>query len=422
MQLSRHLLRACHAVVDPRRARVALAGIASFLAVSALSSAPRSEVVGLDLRGTYYREGTPYGKMTVYNPAGQLSVKPADWLAVRAGWEADVVSGASIKTRNAQRGQNPDAISTASVKDFRQAASFGFALTRKLSTVEAGYVYSTENDYRSHSFDVTAKTELLQRSMELSIAYGRNWDSVCDLVQTDTDPTRHRSLPTHDGCFTSSSTVTNHPIVIDAIQGGWTQLWSPTFATQATVSAQLMNGFLSNPYREVNIGINTPVQEHVPENRQRYAVGLRANLFLKALKTAVRGGARLYRDTWDVRALTAELEAERYVLIDALRVRARGRYYGQSHAAFYSDDYLIEPRGAYWTGDRELSKMHSWLAGLRLAYGPTAGERKLLGFLEKFEASLGLDVVWFRYPDFTINGEPLKKTAYIASLGLTFLL
>ncbi|GAC1669616.1 MAG: hypothetical protein NVS9B8_12530 [Candidatus Limnocylindrales bacterium] len=98
MQLSRHLLRACHAVVDPRRARVALAGIASFLAVSALSSAPRSEVVGLDLRGTYYREGTPYGKMTVYNPAGQLSVKPADWLAVRAGWEADVVSGASIKT------------------------------------------------------------------------------------------------------------------------------------------------------------------------------------------------------------------------------------------------------------------------------------------------------------------------------------
>src|SRR5260221_14766357 len=38
-------------------------------------------------------------------------------------------------------------------------------------------------------------------------------------------------------------------------------------------------------------------------------------------------------------------------------------------AVFYSDDYLIEPRGAYFTGDRELSKMQSILAGLRLLYG-----------------------------------------------------
>lgn len=260
--------------------------------------------------------------------------------------------------------------------------------------------------------------------MELQIAYARNWDSVCDRLNPDPDPTRAQSLGKSDGCFGTNQdalNLTTHPIVIDALQGTWTQLWTPVFATQTTVSAQIMNGFLSNPYREVNIGINTPVQEHEPGNRQRFSIGVRGNYFLRALKTAVRLGVRAYRDTWDVRAITAELEAERYIFVEALRIRARGRFYSQSHAAFYSDDYLIAPKGQYWTGDRELSKMQSYLAGVRIAYGPSAAEKKVLGFLEKLEISLGADVIFFRYADFTINGDPLKKTAIVGSLGLTLL-
>jgi hypothetical protein len=399
-----------------------LLGAAAFALVSTIAGSPRSEVVGLDLGNTYYREGTPYGKMTVYTPSSQLSVKPADWFGIRGGWEADVVSGASIKTRNAVRGQNPDAISSASVHDFRQAVNGGFSLQRKLTTFEGGYTYSWEHDYRSHSFDVAAKAELFQRSMELQIAYARNWDSVCDRFNADPDPTRALSLDKSDQCFKSDPTIITHPIVIDALQGSWTQLWTPVFATQTTVSAQIMNGFLSNPYREVNIGVNTPVQEHEPGNRQRFSIGIRGNYFLRALKTAVRLGVRAYRDTWDIRAVTTELELERYMFIEALRLRARGRFYTQSHAAFYSDDYLLNPRGQYWTGDRELSQMQSYLAGLRILYGPTATDKKVLGFLEKLELSVGADIVFFRYSDFTINGDPLRKTAIIGSLGLTLLL
>ena len=394
-------------------------GAAAFVAASTIVGSPRSEVVDFGMRGTYFNESMPYGKMTVFNPSSDLTVKPWDFLSFHGGWQADVVSGASIKTRNAQRGQNPDAISTASVKDLRQQVSGGFGVNRKFTSLEASYAYSWENDYRSHSFDVTAKAELLQRSMELSIAYARNWDSVCDVTQADPDPTRHRSLDSHVGCFTDNPNRTTHPIAIDALQGGWTQAWTPTFATQATVSLQMMNGFLSNPYREVNIGVNTPVQEFVPEVRVRWSAGLRANFWIKPLKTALRLATRFYRDTWDIRALTAEIELERYLFVDAFRLRARGRYYKQGHAAFYSDDYLIEPRGKYFTGDRELSDMQSILAGLRALYGPSAGQKKWLGFLEKVELSLGVDVAFFKYSDFTINGEPLKKTAIIGSLGFT---
>jgi hypothetical protein len=389
------------------------------VAVLTLTSSPRGEVAQFHGRTTYFREGTPYGKMTVINPSTQLTVKPWESFGVSGGWSADIVSGASIKTRNAARGQNPDAVSSASVKDTRHVVNGGFTFSRKLSSIAAGYNYSFENDYRSHSVDVAGKTELLSKTVELSLAYSHNWDSVCDRVQLDPDPTRRLSLDSSTGCFKPSDKLTTRPIAIDAIQAGWTQLWAPTFATQATYSIQIQNGFLSNPYREVNIGVSSPAQEYLPAVRVRQAVALRANWYIRFLKTAFRIGGRAYRDTWDVQAVNAEAELERYLFIDALRLRLRGRYYTQKRAAFYSDDYLIEPRGVYFTGDRELSTMRNFLAGFRLAYGPSATNGRWLGILSKVEVSLGLDAIWFRYADFTINGDPLSKTALVGTFGLS---
>ncbi|GAC1300789.1 MAG: hypothetical protein NVS3B20_23420 [Polyangiales bacterium] len=400
---------------------------AMVLALSTVCAAPRAEVATFDGRTTVYDESLPYGKMTVINPSAALRAKPWEFLRINAGWQADIVSGASIKTRNGVRGSSPDVVSSASVKDLRNVVHGGVAVERKLVSLAVGYSYSTERDYRSHSIDVTAKAQLFDRATELSVSYARNWDEVCDREQTDPDPTRRHSLDTADLCFKSSQpltsigAVTSRPIAIDSIQGLWTQVITPTFATQATLSAQILNGFLSNPYREVNIGNTSPVQEYVPGVRARYAVGMRANWYLRAIKTAARLGARLYRDTWNLRALTTELELERYVLIEALRVRARGRVYTQTQAIFYSDDYLLDPRGQYFTGDRELSRMHSVLAGLRILYGPSAGEHRFLGLAEKLDLSLGADYVWFGYDDFTINGIPLTKRAVIASLGITIL-
>ncbi len=398
-----------------------LAAVAALAATTTAASAPRSEVAAFHGRTTYWREARPYGQMTVWTPSTELAVKPFEGFTVRGGWSADLVSGATIKTRNAIRGQNPDVVSSASVRDFRNVASGGFAFARKYTSIAANYTYSTENDYRSHSIDVMAKAELLQRSMELSISYARNWDSVCDRVQLDPDPTRRPSLDSSVGCFTNLDRLTTRAIAIDAIQGGWTQLWTPTFATQVTSSIQLMNGFLSNPYREVNIGVASPAQEYVPDVRVRLAAGLRLNWYLKPLATALRLGGRVYRDTWDVRAVSGDVELERYLLIDALRLRLRGRYYTQGRAAFYSDDYLTTPRGVYFTGDRELSTMRSILAGARLAYGPSATKGRWLGVLSKIETSIGADYVWFDYSDFTIDGTPLAKNALIATLGLSLI-
>lgn len=394
-------------------------GVATALALFASTTAPRGEVVSFDSRYTLYREGTPYGNMLVHNPSVALGAKPTESFGLHAGWQADVVSGASVKIRNETRGV--DAVTTASVKDFRQVASGGFSIERKYVTLEGGYAYGWEHDYKSHSMDVSAKTELLQRSMELSLSYARNWDSVCDRAQTDIEPTRRRGLEKSTACFTADPGVVSRPLAVDAFQASWTQLWSPVFATQLIYSRQLINGFQSNPYREVNLGVSTPAQEFVPEVRDRQAVALKANFFLRPIKTALRLGVRGYRDSWDVRSLTGEIELERYLFIDALRLRLRGRYYNQGSAVFYSDDYYREPRGKYFTGDRELSTMRSWMAGVRFAYGPSAGQQRWGGLLSKVEVSLGGDYVSFDYSDFTINGTPLHKTAIVASFGLSLL-
>jgi hypothetical protein len=398
--------------------RVALAAFSSLIALT-VTTPSRSDVVDFDARTTVYREGAPYGSMSIITPSASIAATPAESFRLNAGWNADIVSGASVKTRQYTKStDSPDLVSAASVHDFRQVANGGFGFTHKATTFDVGYSYSWENDYRSNSFDATAKTELFQRSMELSIAYAHNWDSVCDRVQVSPEATERLSLAASNGCFTNDPTKTTHDISVDSIQGGWLQAWTPTFVTQVTGSFQLLDGFLSNPYREVLIGTNIVRQEYVPDVRVRYAAGLKANWWLRPIATALRLSVRGYRDSWNVQSVTSELEIERY-LLPGLRLRARGRYYQQTHAAFYADDYTTEHPGQYYTGDRDLSQMRSWLAGLRLLYGSHAKGKRWLGLLEAVEASIGGDVIAFKYLDFTVLGEPLAKTAFVGTVGVT---
>src|SRR6185295_13611611 len=80
----------------------------------------RAQAVQLDSRVTLFHEPAKGSTMTVYTPSTDLTVNPWDFLSVTAGWEADIVSGASerIKTGPLSR-SGPDTITGASVKDFR---------------------------------------------------------------------------------------------------------------------------------------------------------------------------------------------------------------------------------------------------------------------------------------------------------------
>lgn len=367
----------------------------------------------------FYEKGGPLN-MTVLNPAVKANAQLVEALSLRAGWEADVVSGASVAIVDAPGGSSVDAVTSATtLDDFRQVARGGATLRGDAARFDVGYGYGFEKDYKSQSLTMSAATDLFDRNTTLELAYSRGWDSVCDLSQPQAERAVERQrMPSSAGCFERGQGRVEQSLDLHMVQGAWTQAWTPIFNTQLVLSGQLLHGFQANPYRAIWLG-RAAVQEHHPRDRARYAVGLGARIWLKPIGGALQLFARGYRDTWAVLAGSAEVAYERG-LGQLLRVRARGRFYQQSAAAFFSDDYGLDPQGQYFTGDRELSEMRSWLGGLQIALTPRpAASGKVLRVLDSFRFVLKADYLTYTFMNFHYGAAAVpNRRAVFGTLGL----
>jgi hypothetical protein len=398
------------------RRGAALAGAITLL-IAVRAHAQLAPPMQLGMGTTAFHESGGPLHMTVLTPEVDAQVQPTEGLGVHAEWTADVVSGASVAVVDAPAA-SVDAISTASVHDVRHVFGGGARVFDGQSTLAAGYHYGFENDYRSHAIDVSARTELYEHDTALEITYARAFDSVCD-GPSASDPALKARLDTSQGCFNDKAENRRaRDLSMHTFQGAWTQHWTPILTMQATATAQLLNGFQANPYRAVRIGRGA-AQEHHPDDRARYSGGVAFRIWIKPLGGALQPQLRVYRDTWDIRSFSAELAYEQS-LIAGLRFRARGRFYTQSAAAFYSDDYVLAPRGQYFTGDRELSRMHSVLFGGQLAWSvPSNSEGEVIGFLSGLELVLKADMLRSSFPEFHYDRVAVPNgTALIGSFSL----
>ncbi|MET0341750.1 MAG: DUF3570 domain-containing protein [Polyangiales bacterium] len=390
------------------------------LACALLAAVPGIASAGgnVEAASTVFHESGGPLHMTVVNPSVTADVALADALSLQAGWEADVVTGASVAVVDAPG--DVDAITSATrVEDVRHVAHAGLRLGDPDAAIEARYAYGFERDYRSHALSLRASTELFDHNTTLSVGYARGWDALCDLLQPEAERAVQRQrLPSGDGCFAKDRGRTDHAIALHTLDGAWTQAWTPIFNTQWSVSTQLVSGFQSNPYRAVWLG-RAAAQEHHPRERARYATTLAARLWIRPLGGALALSAQLYRDSWDVRAMAYELGFER-ALGAHLRLRLRGRYYRQSGAAFFSDDYGLAPKGAYFTGDRELSPLDDWLFGVRLEAAPFAGSAGRWPRLREGLRCIGkLDGLMHVFRAFHYGEEAVpNRRAVIATLAL----
>jgi hypothetical protein len=354
----------------------------------------------------FHEAGGPL-HMTVISPSAAASVDLGQPATVHVGWTADIVSGASVAVVDAPAA-NVDAISTASVVDTRHAFSGGVTVRDGTASVDLSYAHAFEHDYLSNSFAVSARTELFDRNTGLEISYARAFDEVCDVAGTF-DPVLKPRLDSSHGCFGSDKTKTRRDLAIHTLQGGFTQAWTPVLSTQLTVLAQVLHGFQSNPYRAVRIG-KTAAQEYEPLDRARYALGLGTRYWIAALSSALGAQARVYRDTWGIVSLAGELSYDQS-LWAAFRLRVNGRYYTQTGASFYSDDYVLQPQGRYFTGDRELSPMRTALVGAALTWSaPPNSNGEVWGFLASFQVILKGDVLKSFFDDFHYDRAPVPNT------------
>ena len=417
MQLTRHTL------VPLVRAL----GACGLAACAALPAVARAQVVEVATSHTVYHEAPTRTNMTVYTPGLTVKASPFRWLDVKGGYEADVVSGASVSTKagKAYQAVNPgaDVISTASVHDFRQKANGGLVFKHGDSSLSGGFTYSTENDYKGRNISLGAHTEAYDHNTQFDLGYSKSFDSVCDRVQpSSATSTRFLALESSTGCFTSAPLRTTKSVDSDSFQASWTQAWTKIFLTQLVYSGQLLDGFQSNPYRSVIIGQGVKAQESHPENRARHSLTLRASIYLRPLQAALKLSVRGYTDSWGINGGNVEGEFEKYVA-DWIRLGVRGRLYKQSAALFYSDDYTggdapLGPKGQYFSGDRELSPFTSVLLGARARFLlPTHGKR-IAKIFHSVEFGGGFDVVQFFYDQYTLAGTPLSNArSYLANLN-----
>jgi hypothetical protein len=297
------------------------------------------------------------------------------------------------------------------------------------TALTAGYAYGVEHDYRSHSVHANARTDAFQHNTQFQISYAHNFDSVCDRVQSASasGPTRFLALESSQDCFTTAPGRTTHDIAIDTYEASWTQSWTPVLVTQLTYSAQVVDGFQSDPYRSVILGEGVLAQEHEPSDRARESLTARVALYLRAVKGALRLAVRGYHDTWAIDSGSVEVEAEKS-FGEALRLLVRARFYRQGGAVFWSDDYTggsppLGPKGQFWTADRELSPFSSWLAGFRLVWELVPAERRWLGVVRGVKLAASASVSGFSYDEYTLGGAPVGNArAYLGTLtaGATF--
>jgi hypothetical protein len=371
-----------------------------------------------DLAATvFYESGGPLD-MLVITPTTDAHVDFGP-VAIGAGYEADIVSGASVAVVDAP---SPaiDAISTAThLEDVRHTARGTLALEGDNTSLTGTYSYGTEADYQSHGMALAARAELFERNTAFDVSYARGWDRVCNLpIGENPDAVDRPRMATADGCFTDDPSRASMDLSIQTFQGAWTQAWSPILTTQLLFTAQLLNGYQGNPYRGVWLG-RTSAQENHPENRARYAIGLDTRLDLEPLDGTVMIFLRGYRDTWDIMSVTGELAYDQSIGPD-LRLRVRGRYYNQTSATFFSDDYPRMSVGQYFTGDRELSAMTSLTLGGRLSLAiPPGDDGMVLGFLSSLDISGKADVMLYDFSEFHYARASVPNTtAILVTLAL----
>ncbi len=330
-------------------------------------------------------------RVVVVSPSASGRADVTRFLNVQASFDADIVSGATPRTYGA-----PDAVSAATAfSDERYTFAARASGRFGPATVDAGYRFGFEHDYRSHVVGAGASVDLARRNTTLAASWAHNFDSVCDLDNGALATTLRQPLTTSRGCFAGTRGLTGESLAIDGVEASVTQVVTPRLVGQLVGAWEHLDGFQSNPYRRVRLdGGAIEAQESHPRLRDRFAVGLRARFALPAARAALAGDLRLYRDTWAVQSITVEAAWEQHLGAHLL-LKLRARYYQQSAAFFYRDAGDANsyenagPVGAYFTGDRELAPLADLLVGARL----TVVAGRALGRLTDLEGAARLDLV-----------------------------
>jgi hypothetical protein len=354
--------------VGPRRPWSSIARMLFHLSILDVAAAAAQATSGVDARTSLYNDNDA---TTISTSVVAARAALTDDVTVNAHYLIDAISSASI-----------DVVSAATKRwtENRHEGEGGIGYADGTLSVDGGYVYSTENDWSSHTVSLGAQRDFMQHNLSLGLgasfvdnAVGRSGDRI----------------------FQERMYVGG--VGLDAV---WVaspnDLWSLTYSPSYTT------GYQASPYRfprfkdpiDPNRAFGAQggeLGESVPRTRVRHAVVLRYNRHLFE-DSSLRSHMRVYGDDWGVVSLTGGTE---YVVgFGAWELAAFVRGYAQRHAKFYRDGYAQEQR--YMTADRELSTFYDLFGGGRVDYAFTH-----VGFIEELRLELKATAFGFTFPEFS---------------------
>lgn len=300
---------------------------------------------------------------TIWTAATGVTGKLDERWEFGARYLVDVVSSASVDVITQATGR---------FEDTRHdiAASGGFREPDR--SLVMGYSHSTEHDWQSHNANLSGSLDLLQRNLTLSASVGFQDNTI----------TRANSFGFEEKLQVFLATL------------GASYTLTPRDLVAVSLASSFYDGFQSSPYRYVTVQ-GQALLERQPEQRFRQALVLRHHHYLGD-GWALRSHARLYADTYGVKALT--LGAESVFEAEPFDMAFAARAYQQTKATFYRSVYPTEER--YMTIDKELSPFFDVFAGPTLGYGRTQ-----LGPFEGLRLEARVQAFYFHFADFAALDE-----------------
>lgn len=300
------------------------------------------------------------GGETVQGPAVLVRKNFAERASLSAGYTIDAISGASI-----------DVVTNASpYKEERRELDLGADYLYRDTLVSLSYISSIEHDYWSANWGLAVSQDMFDNRTTVSLAYNRGHDEVGEV---------HTNL--------------HAPADHDSYSASLTQVINPTLIGTLGYQAIADDGFLENPYRSARVEGGF-VQQAYPGTRFGQAVSVK---LVKSWSPtwSTRVEARYYHDSWQVNAFNVGISASQ-TLYRGILLDESYRYYRQTAASFYSDDFS-QPE-TYMSRDKELADFHDHSFGAKLTVPVYHSES---GWVNTLNLNFAANYILIRYNDFT---------------------
>lgn len=319
------------------------------------------------------------GGVTANGPAMLVRKSVGDSVSLTGSYYVDMVSNASI-----------DVVTTASpYRERRDETALGLDYLYRDAVISLVGSRSKEPDYTADNASIDVAQDLFGGMTTINLGYSRGWDTVG----------KH-----NDPGFSEQANHWQYRL-------GATQILTARWLMSLNLESIADEGYLGSPYRVARV-FGAAVPETDPNTRNSRAATVRVTGSVGE-RGAVRAEYRYFWDTWDIRGRTTELGYSQYVgekwLLDGY-----ARYYAQSHALFYADNFTAEE--TYMSRNRQLSTFNDLGLGIKGSYSavkvPARYEIKL---------NAALELLRFHYNDFTDirNGQLYSFNATVVELSVS---